>query len=161
MRKIRRLAFALATLAALTGPGQALTPPGPCQFVPELGRFLTGNEDEADFPSAQAVVPETFPNGIAFYELRDVKGRGDGSLWFAIEHCPSSTRLLVEAGPDEAGVRARIRDMVFGDGRYTMRQVAERLAPLGARAELRARSLGACPCGHQNFFFGDWERPGE
>lgn len=146
---------ALVLLPLTTSPAKALTPPAACQFVPELGRFLTPDETETVHPTAQPILPDTFQTGFVYYELRDVKGRHDGSLWFVLEHCPSGQRLLVEAGPREQQVRAKISDMVFGKTGYTMRQIADGLAPLGAQSTLNAPGLGPCPCGHQQFFYGN------
>lgn len=149
------LTGALVLLPLTTSPTKALTPPAACQFVPELGRFLSADETEANHPAAQPILPDTFQTGFVYYELRDAKGRHDASLWFVLEHCPSGQRLLVEAGPKQQQVRSKITDMVFGKTGHTMRQIADGLAPLGARSTLNAPSLGACPCGHQQFFFGN------
>lgn len=148
-----KTAGALAALVLAAGSAGALTPPMPCQFVPELGRFL--EPDEPAPPTAQTVLPDTFRNGFVYFEVEDLHGVGDGSHWLVVQYCPKPAGLVLRADPDAPEVRARFNQMVFGDEAYSLRQIAAEMSELGAQVDLGKVDLGSCPCGHQRFFYGD------
>lgn len=146
-------AVALLVLVAMAPAGYALTPPMACTFAPELGRFV--GPDETAPPKSQSVLPDTFANGLVYFEVADIFGQGDRSRWLVVQHCRSSKGLMVRITPGQPSVRARFDQMVFGKQPYTMSEIAKEMSALGAKARLGPVKLGSCPCDHQKFFYGD------
>ncbi|MHA6323987.1 hypothetical protein [Roseivivax sp. CAU 1753] len=148
----------VAALLALLVPGgfgpsaSALTPPMACRFVPELGRFL--NPDEAEPPTAQSVLPDTFANGIVYFEVADLYGTGDRSRWLVVQQCGTPAGLVLQIDPGRPALRARFDEMIFGTAPYTLRQIAAAMSDMGGQVRLGKIDLGSCPCDHQRFFYG-------
>jgi hypothetical protein len=152
MRTLKPLA-ALGALVLTAGSAGALTPPMPCQFVPELGRFVKPDEPAPE--TAQTVLPDTFQNGFVYFEVEDLHGLGDGSLWLVVQYCPKPAGLVLRADPETPELRTRFNQMVFGDKAYSLRQIAEEMSDLGGQVDMGKVDLGSCPCDHQRFFYGE------
>ena len=145
-------ARALLLWIAMTSAGHALTAPMACLFVPELGRFL--GADEPAPSTAQSILPDTFASGIVYFEVGDLFGQGDRSRWLVVQQCGTSAGLVLRINPDDASVRARFDQMIFGTQPYTMRDVVAEISTMGAQIHLQEVQLGSCPCDHQQFFYG-------
>ena len=134
--------LALAISLAVAGPVSALTPLPPCVWDAEAQQL--GREDLA--AGNYAFVQEA-GDGFASSVVDGYEAYNYGPSAFILQHCATGQELLiVPPEGDSADIAANYDDMVFGPGAYTMRQIAEALAPMGAAARMTENEFGTCAC---------------
>ncbi|MCB1395345.1 MAG: hypothetical protein KDJ98_05065 [Rhodobacteraceae bacterium] len=151
------LCLAAGSAPAQEQPQMSIALPAACEFSSQLGRFLSTAEIEnSQGPRVvQEIIPDTMQTGLAYFEVEDLHGAGDGSKWLVLQHCPSSQDLLVRLDANGETVRTRLWDMIVSTEEYTMDEVARVLTELGGHTELGDVDLGDCACEHQRFYFGN------
>lgn len=128
---------AAAVLAA--GAVWAEDPPPACGF--EDTRFTVAPYGTG---TQAAVWPRTVGTGFVAYA---VTFPGDRAARYAVvQHCPTGQELLVGLPNDGGAVLGAWEDMVFGRGRFTLRQIGERVVEMGGSARVMAGRIGTCVC---------------
>jgi len=134
--------LALAISLAAVGPVSALTPLPPCVWDAETQRL--GNGTTA--PGVYAFV-ESAGDGFASIIVDGYEAYNYGPSAFILQHCPTGQELLIVLPEgDTTRFNEAYQDMVDGSRPYTMRQIAEALAPMGAGARMSENEFGNCAC---------------
>ena len=129
-------------LAVLTAPASALTPLPPCAWDASAQRLgPTGTS-----PGSYTFVQEA-GDGFASSVIDGHEAYEYGPSALILQHCPSGQELLIVLPRRDTRAFAEVYDdMVFGSEPYTMRQIAEALAPMGAEARMTENAFGSCAC---------------
>ncbi|ROT98503.1 hypothetical protein [Histidinibacterium lentulum] len=128
----------LALLAMLAGPGRAtvIDVPG-CVMDMDAGRLATSAAEARPITSAHV-----WANDFVTYSWS-----GDADERVVLQHCPTGDFLLVVAPPAvSAVVFERFFTMLGEERGYTLRQLGEAVAPLGAGARIGRGEWGDCIC---------------
>ena len=136
-----RAALAIV-LAVLTAPASALTPLPPCAWDATAQRL-----GPSDTPPGNYAFVQEAGDGFASSVIDGYEAYEYGPSAFILQHCPSGQELLVVLPQRDTRAFAEVYDdMVFGPEPYTMRQIAEALAPMGAGARMTENEFGSCAC---------------
>ena len=129
---------ALASLAAV--PASALSLVIACGYDRAAQRLI---DVDAPIPeTAPLVEPYSVGDGFVAWEVV-----GNDATRAVLQHCPSGQELLaVFPGGRGSAAFDRYEEMLFGEAPYTMRQIGEEIAPMGAGARLSENELGSCAC---------------
>lgn len=142
-----RAAYPAALAMALTtGPVFALTPlPPPCVY--DLAKGRVALPDAAPPGSPYAHETRAGEDFVAWSVAVD-QGRDYVTIRLALQHCPSGRELLIV--PPRQGYRPveeLFYAMIASYESYTMRQIGDAAAKLGAKVRHSSRHrLGRCVC---------------
>lgn len=140
-RKDRRLRAVLPLLALLAGPATAtVIDVPPCLMDMNAGRLVS--EAAAGPDARQLRSARVWENDfVTFAWIADADERS------VLQHCPTGDFLLVAASPDAAGaVFEQFYAMLIDERGYTLRQIGDAVAPLGAGARIGRGEWGDCIC---------------
>ena len=142
--RARTVAAVVLTLCAV--PAAALTPPPPCQWDFDAQRLVTVI-DGVYAPAMADAYPAAVGEGFVSFSIFPGALGADAGEWFVLQHCRTGQELLIAlpAG-DTRQFHDVYEDMVFGNERYTMRQIGETLSQMGAGARLTQNEFGSCGC---------------
>lgn len=139
-----RLAALIAS-AALGAPVVAEPLPPSCMWDSAAQRLLA---PDATGGAIQSVFPFPLENDFVTWTGNGTSGTSAGGQ-IVVQHCPTDNYLLV-AMPKDTAAADRVSDqfeaLVLGEGSYTLRQIGEALATLGAGARVGQGNIGRCGC---------------
>jgi|GEM_PF-4863536 len=73
----------------------------------------------------------------------------DEQVWGILYHCPTDNYLVYRASTNKWDkVSEQFQSLIEADAPYTLRQIGDDLAILGAEARLGQGDLGRCACDH-------------
>ncbi|NKX44353.1 hypothetical protein [Roseicyclus persicicus] len=140
-----RAALALAA-CCVAGSAAALPPPAPCVWNEGAGR-LEPVVDGVYAPGLQEVFPAAAGDGFVTWVLYGGTGDGYGPERFVLQHCPTGQDLLIVLPEgDVTRLEAAYDEMIRGEAPYTMRQIGEAMAQLGAGVRRVQNEFGSCGC---------------
>lgn len=136
-----RLALAGLVVAGLAGPAPAtVIDAPPCLMDMTAGRLAS--EAAAGPDARQLRSARVWENDFVTFGWD-----GDADERAVLQHCPTGDFLLVVAPPETSGaVFDRFYTMLADERGYTLRQLGEAVAPLGAGARIGKGEWGDCIC---------------
>jgi hypothetical protein len=143
-----------AVMAAALGlwalPATAMAPPAPCQWDASAQRLVTVVDGVYAADMADAF-PVPVGDGFVSFSIYPAAMGASQAEWLLLQHCPSGQELLIALPAGETRpFHDAYEGMVMGDTPYTMRQIGEEMAALGASARRTQNEFGSCGCDHLN-----------
>ncbi len=143
-------AFPLMLTAVFAGPAMAEPPAvglalAACVWDSSAQRL---SESGPTGGTRQSVNPYLVGNDFLSWEATGPSGTMAGGQ-IVLQHCPTNNYLLVVLpGVESAATEARslFDSLIYSSGDYTLRQIAETVAPLGAGARVGQENIGRCGC---------------
>jgi hypothetical protein len=143
-------AMLAAALGLWAGPSTAMAPPAPCQWDATAQRLVTVVDGVYAAGLADAF-PVPVGAGFVSFSIYPAALGGAPTEWLLLQHCPSGQELLIALpGGETRPLHDAYEGMVMGDAPYTMRQIGEAMAALGAEARRTQNEFGSCGCDQLN-----------